>query len=125
MADPPPVAEKLRTWFTRLFSYAMAAVSGLWVIPVVRLKQRTLLTTRKRKRLIDIPPCIVPLSVQARSGTERRASAAGWSARSGEDSAGCVRIDTRSRYFSEIRMRKWLSKRSPALHSQSTGTRRR
>ena len=38
---------------------------GLWIIPVVRLKQRKLLTTKKRKRLIDIPPYIVPLSVQA------------------------------------------------------------
>jgi len=38
---------------------------GLWIIPVVRLKQRKLLTAKKRKRLIDIPPYIVPLSVQA------------------------------------------------------------
>lgn len=38
---------------------------GLWVIPVARLKQRKLLTKKKRKRLIDIPPYIVPLSVQA------------------------------------------------------------
>ena len=38
---------------------------GLWIIPVVRLKQRKLLTTKKRKRLIDIPPYVVPLSVQA------------------------------------------------------------
>lgn len=37
---------------------------GLWIIPVARLKQRKLLTKR-RKRLIDIPPYIVPLSVQA------------------------------------------------------------
>ncbi|EPO7712674.1 tyrosine-type recombinase/integrase, partial [Proteus mirabilis] len=35
---------------------------GLWVIPVARLKQRKLLTKKKRKRLIDIPPYIVPLS---------------------------------------------------------------
>jgi len=38
---------------------------GLWIIPVARLKQRKLLTRKKRKRLIDIPPYIVPLSVQA------------------------------------------------------------
>ncbi|MGQ0697458.1 MAG: tyrosine-type recombinase/integrase [Panacagrimonas sp.] len=38
---------------------------GLWIIPVARLKQRKLLTKKKRKRLIDIPPYIVPLSVQA------------------------------------------------------------
>src|SRR3546814_19867442 len=38
---------------------------GLWIIPVERLKQRKLLTRKKRKRLSDIPPYIVPLSVQA------------------------------------------------------------
>ena len=38
---------------------------GLWIIPVARLKQRNLLTKKRRKRLIDIPPYIVPLSVQA------------------------------------------------------------
>lgn len=38
---------------------------GLWIIPVARLKQRKLLTKKKRKRLTDIPPYIVPLSVQA------------------------------------------------------------
>lgn len=38
---------------------------GLWIIPVARLKQRKLLTRKKRKRLSDIPPYIVPLSVQA------------------------------------------------------------
>lgn len=38
---------------------------GLWIIPVARLKQRALLTKKKRKRLVDIPPYIVPLSVQA------------------------------------------------------------
>lgn len=32
---------------------------------MARLKQRKLLTRKKRKRLIDIPPYIVPLSVQA------------------------------------------------------------
>src|SRR3546814_11403875 len=35
---------------------------GLWIIPVARLKQRKLLTRKKRKRLTDIPPYIVPLS---------------------------------------------------------------
>jgi len=38
---------------------------GLWSIPVVHLKQRKSLTKKKRKRLTDIPPYIVPLSVQA------------------------------------------------------------
>lgn len=38
---------------------------GLWIIPVARLKQRKLLTKKRRKRLIDIPPYIVPLPVQA------------------------------------------------------------
>lgn len=38
---------------------------GLWIIPVARLKQRNLLTKKRRKRLIDIPPYIVPLSIQA------------------------------------------------------------
>lgn len=38
---------------------------GLWIIPVVRLKQRKMLTKKKRKRMSDIPPYIVPLSVQA------------------------------------------------------------
>src|SRR3546814_19948167 len=38
---------------------------GLWIIPVERLKQRKLLTRKKRKRLSDIPPYIVPLSVTA------------------------------------------------------------
>jgi integrase len=38
---------------------------GLWIIPVARLKQRALLTKKKRKRLVDIPPYIVPLPVQA------------------------------------------------------------
>lgn len=38
---------------------------GLWIIPVARLKQRALLTKKKRKRLVEIPPYIVPLSVQA------------------------------------------------------------
>ena len=38
---------------------------GLWIIPVARLKQRKLLTQKKRKRLVDIPPYIVPLPVQA------------------------------------------------------------
>lgn len=38
---------------------------GLWNIPVERLKQRNMLTKKKRKRLVDIPPYIVPLSLQA------------------------------------------------------------
>ncbi|MHC9084871.1 tyrosine-type recombinase/integrase [Luteimonas sp. RIT-PG2_3] len=39
---------------------------GLWIIPVVRLKQRRQLAGKKRrKRLSDIPPYVVPLSVQA------------------------------------------------------------
>lgn len=38
---------------------------GLWIIPVARLKQRKLLTRKNRKRLTDIPPYLVPLSVQA------------------------------------------------------------
>ncbi|MFT8232297.1 tyrosine-type recombinase/integrase [Pseudomonas guariconensis] len=37
---------------------------GLWIIPVVRLKQRKQLT-KKRQRFSDIPPYIVPLSLQA------------------------------------------------------------
>lgn len=38
---------------------------GLWIIPVMSLKQRTLLTRKQRKRTADIPPYIVPLSAQA------------------------------------------------------------
>lgn len=38
---------------------------GLWIIPVVRLKQRKQLTKKKRQRFADIPPYIVPLSLQA------------------------------------------------------------
>ena len=38
---------------------------GLWIIPVVRLKQRKQLTKKKRQRFTDIPPYIVPLSLQA------------------------------------------------------------
>ncbi len=38
---------------------------GLWIIPVESLKQRKMLTRKKRRRAIDIPPYIVPLSVQA------------------------------------------------------------
>src|SRR3546814_618181 len=38
---------------------------GLWIIPVMSLKQRMVLTRRRRKRLGDIPPYIVPLSIQA------------------------------------------------------------
>lgn len=38
---------------------------GLWTIPVARLKQRKQLTKKKRQRFSDIPPYIVPLSVQA------------------------------------------------------------
>ncbi|RQV02977.1 DUF4102 domain-containing protein [Burkholderia cenocepacia] len=38
---------------------------GLWIIPVMSLKQRTLLTRKQRKRAADIPPYIVPLSAQA------------------------------------------------------------
>lgn len=38
---------------------------GLWIIPVVRLKQRKQLTKKKRQRFSDIPPYIVPLSLQA------------------------------------------------------------
>ena len=37
---------------------------GLWIIPVVRLKQRKQLT-KKRQRFSGIPPYIVPLSLQA------------------------------------------------------------
>ncbi|MGY6271827.1 tyrosine-type recombinase/integrase [Achromobacter denitrificans] len=38
---------------------------GLWCIPVLRLKQRRQLKKNKRQRLTEIPPYIVPLSVQA------------------------------------------------------------
>ncbi len=38
---------------------------GLWLIPVASLKQRKMLTLKKRKRATDIPPYIVPLSAQA------------------------------------------------------------
>lgn len=38
---------------------------GLWLIPVASLKQRKMLTAKKRKRATDIPPYIVPLCVQA------------------------------------------------------------
>ena len=38
---------------------------GLWIIPVQSLKQRKMLTRKKRKRVTDIPPYLVPLSVQA------------------------------------------------------------
>jgi len=38
---------------------------GLWLIPVLHLKQRKQLTQKKRKRIRDIPPYIVPLPVQA------------------------------------------------------------
>lgn len=39
---------------------------GLWIIPVMSLKQHKMLTRKKRKRVTDIPPYIVPLSVQAK-----------------------------------------------------------
>lgn len=38
---------------------------GLWIIPVASLKQRKMLTKKRRKRITDIPPYIVPLSAQA------------------------------------------------------------
>ncbi|MGV2907668.1 tyrosine-type recombinase/integrase [Achromobacter sp. AGC25] len=38
---------------------------GLWIIPVLSLKQRNMLTRKPRKRTVDIPPYIVPLPVQA------------------------------------------------------------
>ncbi|MDT4858377.1 Prophage integrase IntS [compost metagenome] len=38
---------------------------GLWIIPVASLKQRKMLTKKRRKRVTDIPPYIVPLSTQA------------------------------------------------------------
>jgi len=38
---------------------------GLWLIPVAHLKQRKQLSKKTRKRIRDIPPYIVPLSVQA------------------------------------------------------------
>ncbi|WP_219929582.1 tyrosine-type recombinase/integrase [Achromobacter pulmonis] len=38
---------------------------GLWRIPIFRLKQRRQLKRNKRQRLTEIPPYIVPLSVQA------------------------------------------------------------
>ncbi|SDV48938.1 protein of unknown function [Chitinasiproducens palmae] len=38
---------------------------GLWIIPVVRLKQRKQLKKKKRQRFSDIPPYIVPLSLRA------------------------------------------------------------
>jgi len=38
---------------------------GLWIIPAASLKQRNMLTRRRRIRVGDIPPYIVPLSVQA------------------------------------------------------------
>jgi integrase len=39
---------------------------GLWIIPVTRLKQREKLKRNKRQRISDIPPYIVPLSLQAK-----------------------------------------------------------
>ncbi|HCB1211866.1 tyrosine-type recombinase/integrase [Alcaligenes sp.] len=39
--------------------------NGLWCIPAHRLKQRRQLKRNKRQRLIEIPPYIVPLSIQA------------------------------------------------------------
>lgn len=38
---------------------------GLWIIPAASLKQRNMLTRRRRVRVVDIPPYLVPLSVQA------------------------------------------------------------
>jgi integrase len=38
---------------------------GLWIIPIASLKQRKMLIKKKRKSITDIPPYIVPLSVQA------------------------------------------------------------
>src|SRR5690606_37777285 len=38
---------------------------GLWIIPVLSLKQRNMRTKKKRKRTTDIPPYIVPLPTQA------------------------------------------------------------
>ena len=38
---------------------------GLWVIPAASLKQRMMLTRKRRKRVDDIPPYIVPLSNSA------------------------------------------------------------
>ncbi|WP_211090206.1 integrase arm-type DNA-binding domain-containing protein [Pseudothauera nasutitermitis] len=38
---------------------------GVWIIPAASLKQRNMLTRRRRVRVGDIPPYIVPLSVQA------------------------------------------------------------
>ncbi len=40
---------------------------GLWIIPVMSLKQRAMLTRRRRKHPEDIPPYIVPLSTQAQT----------------------------------------------------------
>lgn len=38
---------------------------GLWIIPVMSLKQRAMLIRRRRSRVEDIPPYVVPLSSQA------------------------------------------------------------
>lgn len=40
---------------------------GLWIIPVMSLKQRAMLIRGRRKRIEDIPPYIVPLSTQAQT----------------------------------------------------------
>jgi integrase len=44
---------------------------GLWIIPAASLKQRKTLTRKKRISAADIPPYIVPLSVQAREIVRR------------------------------------------------------
>jgi integrase len=38
---------------------------GLWIIPAASLKQRMMLVRKRRKRVDDIPPYIVPLSNRA------------------------------------------------------------
>lgn len=91
------VAEKVRTWFRQLFGYAMVIVPnmennpardlhvvavplppaqfdlerGLWIIPAAPLKQRMMLTRKQRKRVNDIPPYIVPLSIHAQEIAKR------------------------------------------------------
>jgi integrase len=40
---------------------------GLWLIPVASLKQHKMLIRRKRVRVDDLPPYIVPLSTQAQA----------------------------------------------------------
>jgi len=51
---------------------------GLWSIPVVHLKQRKSLTKKKRCRMSDVPPYIVPLSVQAQEIVQHLLETSNW-----------------------------------------------